>query len=434
MACARSRASAMTGIRGVRHAQTSHTDIFMTDNLSPLVILTHVCHAAVTDGFLPAAHRLGLPVVLLTDHRLQHLEYFGRAPEHAPQQVIECDVFNPLSVIDVLHGAGIRPGAVFSNSDHLQTSTALVAEAFGLPGKPWRVCYAAKNKAAMRERLRALGLPAPWFESLMPGQAIPAHAPWPLIAKPREGVASLDVQLCANPGELQHYLQAFWQRHPGRAVLLEEFLHGPLFTLETLSDRRRTQAVGGFDVTLSEPPHFIELEARWNGPAGTQQRQQALAQVLAFGVDFGVCHSEFILTERGPVLVEINYRSIGDGREFMLDRMHGGRWFEAILRLHLGEPLVPLQPASQHALVRYYVASEEGRLLQISDDRAQQHERAHVAYRRLRQQGDEIRLSRSNKDYLGTLSIVAQTEHDLGQALEATEPGLQWHIAQGADA
>ena len=406
----------------------------MSENLSPLVILSHVCHPAVTAGFLPAARRLGLPVVLLTDHRREHLEHFSREPDDAPQHIIECDVFNPLSVIDVLHGAGIHPAAVFSNSDHLQTATALVAEAFGLPGKPWRVCYAAKNKAAMRARLRALGLPTPWFESLMPGQALPAHAPWPLIAKPRECVASMDVRLCANAGELQHYLQAFWQRHPGRAVLLEEFLHGPLFTLETLSDRRHTQAVGGFDVSLSEPPHFIELEARWNGPAGTQQRQQALAQVLAFGVDFGVCHSEFILTPRGPVLVEINYRSIGDGREFMLDRMYGQRWFDTILRLHLGQPLVPLQASSQHALVRYYVAGEEGRLLQISDDQAQQHERAHVAYRRLRQQGDEIRLSRSNKDYLGTLSIVAETELDLGSALHAIEPQLQWKIAAGVDA
>ena len=405
----------------------------MTDHSSPLVILAHVCHAAVTDGFLPAARRLGLPVVLLTDHRLEHLEHFGREPDHAPLQIVECDVFNPLSVIDVLHGAGIRPAAVFSNSDHLQTSTALVAEAFGLPGKPWRICYAAKNKAAMRERLRALGLPTPWFESLLPGQAAPASAPWPLVAKPREGVASMDVQLCATPGDLQHYLQAFWQRHPGRAVLLEEFLQGPLFTLETLSDRHRTQAVGGFDVTLSEPPHFIELEARWNGPAGTRQRQQALAQVLAFGVDFGVCHSEFVLTERGPVLVEINYRSIGDGREFMLDRMFGERWFETILRLHLGQPLAPPHPSSEHALVRYYVAREEGRLIHGSDDQSHRHGRAIAAYRRLRHDGHEIRLSRSNKDYLGSLSVVADTDHDLDQALRAAEAGLQWRIAPALD-
>src|ERR1051325_9682938 len=60
-----------------RCALPQYTDASMTENLSPLVILTPVRHAAVTEGFLPAAHRLGLPVVLLTDHRLEHLEYFG---------------------------------------------------------------------------------------------------------------------------------------------------------------------------------------------------------------------------------------------------------------------------------------------------------------------------------------------------------------------
>lgn len=112
---------------------------------NPLVILTHVRHVAVTEGFLPAAKRLGLPVVLLTDHRLDHLEYFSQHPEAAPQQIVECDVFNPLGVIDVLRTLGIRPAAVFSNSDHLQTSTASVAQGLGLPGKDWRVCYAAKG-------------------------------------------------------------------------------------------------------------------------------------------------------------------------------------------------------------------------------------------------------------------------------------------------
>jgi len=394
----------------------------------PLVILSHVRHAAVTEGFLPAAKRLGLPVVLLTDHRLDHLEHFSLHPEHAPQQIVECDVFNPLGVMDVLRTLGISPAAVFSNSDHLQASTASVAQGLGLPGKDWRVCYAAKNKAAMRERLRELGLPTPWFHSWAQGQPLPTDAVYPLIAKPREGVASLDVQLCASPQELKAYGEAYWRRFPGRTVLLEGFLRGPLFTLETLGDGRHARAIGGFDVRLSEPPHFIELEASWNGPVTLRQRDQALAQVLAFGVNFGVCHSEFVLTDHGPVLIEINYRSIGDGREFMLDRLFDGQWFERILRLHLGQPLDLHVAAPKQALVRYYLAQNEGRLVQASAGRAHALTRAHAVYRSLRSPGDEVRLSRSNKDYLGALSVIAESEDDLAQAVAAVEPQLQWEI------
>lgn len=395
---------------------------------SPLVILTHVRHPAVTEGFLPAAHRLGLSTVLLTDHRMDHLRHFDAHPGDAPAAILECDVFNPLSAIDALRGAGIRPAAVFSNSDHLQASTALVAEGFGLPGKDWRTCYAAKNKAAMRERLRERGLPTPWFHSLAPGTAPPRDVPWPVVAKPREGVASMDVSLCADAPALDRYLQAFWRRHPGRTVLLEAFVEGPLFTLETLGDGRGIHAIGGFDVTLSAPPHFVELEARWNGPAVSRGKAAALAQIEALGVDFGICHSEFILTADGPVLVEINYRSIGDGREFMLDRMHGGRWFETILRPHLGQPLTLPEATRRHARVTYVVAADEGRIDAASGDRSDSAPSWHVDYRALRHEGDTIRLTHSNKDYLGILNAVGDDEAALDQALHAMRSTLHWDI------
>ncbi|OOW72149.1 carboxylate--amine ligase [Xanthomonas axonopodis pv. melhusii] len=395
---------------------------------APLVILTHVCHTAITEGFLPAAHALDLPVWLLTDHRLDHLAYFREHPSHAPQRVIECDVFNPLGVLDVLHDADIAPRAVFSNSDHLQTSTALVAAALGLPGKDWQVCYAAKNKAAMRQRLRAHELPCPWFCTLAPGAALPAQIPWPVVAKPREGVASLDVRYCADAAQLQAYLDDVWQRHPQRTVLLESMLEGALFTLETLGDGKRLQAVGGFKVRLSPPPHFVECEAQWDADVDTPVIAQALQQLRAFGVGFGLCHSEFILTGDGPVLVEINYRSIGDRREFLLDEMFAKQWFNAALAPHLGLPLPPLRSAHAHALLRYYVAEHDGELVAASEDHRQHDAHSDVQYRRMRTPGERIRLSHSNKDYLGVLSALARDAQTLQHAVVQAEAGLQWRI------
>lgn len=396
---------------------------------SPLVILAHIAHPAVIDGFLPAAQRLGLAVVIATDRRLEHLEQLAAATDMPSIHLIECEVFNPLAVIDALRNEGIAPRAIFSNSDHLQTSAALVAAAFGLPGKDWRVCYAAKNKAAMRERLRERGLPSPWFHMLAPGGSPPDDTPYPVIAKPREGVASMDVCLCANADELRAYLRAFRLNGPDRAVLLEGFLEGPLFTLETLGDAHEVQIAGGFDVALSAPPHFVEQEARWNSPHGMSCREQALAQVLAFGIGFGVCHSEFVLTAQGPVLIEINYRSIGDGREFMIDTMRTDGWFERILRLHLGEPLGAEVPATRKvAMVRYYVAREEGRLADAPKNHVETHAGARGVFRALRKLGDDIRLTHSNKDYLGALNLVADSDDELAQALSRIESRLHWRI------
>lgn len=374
----------------------------------PLVILSHIVHLAVTEGFLPAARERGLPVVLITDQAQEHRHQLAAAGcAGAGLEILECDVFNPLAVVELLNAQGLRPAAVFSNSDHLQTTTALVAELFGCPGKDWRLCYAAKNKAAMRERLQRLGLPGPWFRVLTPGAELPVDAPFPLVAKPREGVASLDVRLCHDAAELAAYCAQFWQQQPNRALLLEAYLEGPLFTLETLGDGHSLQAIGGFDVSLSPPPHFVELAARWNGPLSRAQRAAALAQVAAFGINFGVCHSEFILTAAGPVLVEINYRSIGDGREFLLERLLPQGWFARILALHLGEPLAEFTAGTAQALVHYQVATQNGRLHQASASFQHEQDGYWTDYRALRQVGEEIRLSHSNKDYLGVLRLIA---------------------------
>ncbi|NHN75962.1 siderophore biosynthesis protein PvsA [Azotobacter chroococcum] len=396
----------------------------------PFVILSHVATHAVCEGFLPAAQRRGHPLLIVTDHAQGHWRHLADAGIPVDGlEILECDVFNPMAVIELLHAHGQRPRAVFSNSDHLQTSCALVAEAFDCPGKDWLICHAAKNKAEMRERLKRLGLPGPWFQVLTPGMALPGDAPFPLVAKPREGVASLDVQLCRNAAELAAYCEAFWQRQPNRALLLEAYLQGPLFTLETLGDGQRLQAIGGFDVSLSPPPHFVELEARWNGPVGRAVRNAALAQVAAFGVNFGVCHSEFILTADGPVLVEINYRSIGDGREFLLDRLLPQGWFERILALHLGEPLDDTENSSAEALVHYLVALHGGRLQAASPSFRAEGDDYWVDYCALREVGEEIRLSNSNKDYLGVLRLIAPDAAALQARLDAARSDLRWELA-----
>ena len=248
------------------------------------------------------------------------------------------------------------------------------------------------------------------------------------MAKPREGVASLDVRQCADAAQLQAYLDDVWQRHPQRTVLLEGLLEGDLFTLETLGDGQHLQAIGGFKVRLSPPPHFVECEAQWDAQVDTPVIAQALAQLRAFGVGFGLCHSEFILTRDGPVLVEINYRSIGDRREFLLDAMFGQQWFAAALAPHLGQPLPLLHSERTHALLRYYVAEHAGELVSASDDRNHRSAHSDVQYRRMRVPGEQIRLSHSNKDYLGVLSALARDADALQQAVHQAEAGLQWRI------
>lgn len=87
-----------------------------------LIILTHVATDSVNDGFIPAAQRLGLSIVVLTDHAEAHRQHFNQAGLPAyPDEIVACDVFNPLAVIDTITCRAQTPAAIFSNSGHLQT-------------------------------------------------------------------------------------------------------------------------------------------------------------------------------------------------------------------------------------------------------------------------------------------------------------------------
>lgn len=383
---------------------------------SPYVIISHVVNDAVIEGFIPAAQRLGYQVVLLTDQALAHQQILDERV-----RVIDCEVFNPLCILDSLTEHAISPAAIFSNSDHLQTATAIAASALGLPAKDWQICYAAKDKWRMRQRLQQLGLPTVWSSQLLADAKPLAEWPWPVVIKPSQGVASMDVCMVADVAACEQYLASIGDHQP---LLVEAFMVGPLFTLETLGDGKELVTIGGFDVDLSAPPHFIETAARWCGEHHKAWQHQALQQLQLFGVGFGVCHSEFIVTEQGPVLVEINYRSIGDGREFLLDRLYDEGWFTTILRLHAGEGLSSPQLEQREAVIHYLVAQQNGVLQRAPNPSLQNG----LTYRPLKTAGTCIKLSHSNKDYLGVLYLEADDAVKLEQLKTDVLAEISWDI------
>jgi biotin carboxylase len=401
--------------------------------MQTLFILAHVPAAPVNEGFLPAARELGLATVLLTDCADEHRGHFaqGGLPAY-PDKIVPCDVFNPPAVIDAITRHGGKPAAVFSNSDHLQTATAIAASYFGLPGKDWRMTYAAKNKAEMRARLAKLGIDTLWHALVCEPAAVSAliDVPMPCIVKPREGVASQQVSLARNRGELVEQCAAVWAHHPGQALLLEEHLDGPLYTLETLGDSNTIRALGGFRVTLSQLPYFVELEAVWGTGLQPSVEAEVLDTIHRFGIGFGACHTEYILTASGPRLIEINYRSIGDYREFLLRETLQIPLFEHVLRLHLGQSLPAFDIPRRAASIRYFTATSAGILRKAPP--ASQHESngVRLIYQPLRGVGESIRLTNSNKDYVGVLRGSGPDTEGLAAAVESASCKLAWEIAQ----
>ena len=396
------------------------------------MMLAHVPTDAVNAGFIPAAQRLGLHVVLITDHPEAHRQCFSQPGLAAyPHEIVACDVFNPLAVIDVITRREQIPAAIFSNSDYLQTSTAIAADYFNLPHKNWHVAYRAKNKAEMRADLQARALDTLWHAVVCDKTTLARvrdGVRFPCIVKPREGVASQQVSLSHNRDELESQCAAAWRAQPGQPLLLEEYIPGPLYTLETLGDAETLYVLGGFQVKVSPPPHFVELEASWGTGLTAEQEGQVVDIIRRFGIGFGACHTEFVMTDRGPRLIEINYRSIGDYREFLLQDTLDIPLFEIVLRLYAGEPLPQLNIAPGAALIRYFTAHSAGRLTHAPAAFVQHEDDIHITYKPLRMIGDTVNLPHSNKDYLGVLRGTGPDAQRLAMEMSRISNGLAWEM------
>ncbi|QWB21493.1 MULTISPECIES: acetyl-CoA carboxylase biotin carboxylase subunit family protein [Streptomyces] len=376
---------------------------------------------SVTEGFLPAADRLGLDVTVLTDQPDAHRR------TRPDVEVLECDVRDFRAVVSRISAHG-GPGAVFTNSDHLQTQAALAAAYFGLPGKDWRATLRCKDKAETRRRLAATGADTVWSAELT--APAPLDAPYPCVLKPREGVASEDVVLVDGPEELTMRAKEILERRPGTTLVVEEYLPGELCTLETLGDGRVRHVLGGFRTELSPLPHFVEERLTFVPAHPEPVVAQVLAQLDALGVGFGACHTEFVVHEGRARIVEVNYRAIGDQCDLLLEQLLGIPLFEHILRTHLGEPL-PADPEVRRdraALLQYPCADRAGTLTDAPNATELTVDGVSLTYRPLRAAGERHELYRTNRDYLGVLRATGTDQDTVDRVAAAFLATLRWEI------
>jgi biotin carboxylase len=389
---------------------------------------------SVTEGFLPAARRLGLDVTVLTDQPGAHRAAYGGDGD-GDIEVLECAVRDFRAVITRV-STHRGPDAVFSNSDHLQTQAALAASYFGLPAKSWQAALRTKDKAEMRRALAAAGADTVWSVELAAGQdpftvLAGLDVPYPCVVKPREGVASEDVVRAEGPAELARLCAEIQARRPQAALVVEDYLPGELLTLETLGDGRTRHVLGGFRTRLSPPPYFIEERLTFVADRPAAIEAQVLSQLDALGVGFGACHTEFVVSGGRARLIEVNYRAIGDQCDLLLADLLEVPLFEHILRVHLGESLPAGLGArtGRAARLDYPYARRAGTLtaapgpadLALGDVR--------LTYRPLRAVGEHHPLHHTNRDLLGVVRAVGPEQDAVDRAVTGFLAARKWEIS-----
>ena len=291
----------------------------------PRVLLLATTTGYQTRAFGEAAERLGVELAFATD-RCHLLEDPWRDGAIAIRFYDEA-----ASVAAIVESASTDPiDGVLVVGDQPTVIAARVAEALGLPGHPPEASAAARNKQATRERLRAAGLPAPWFVTAPVAadpDAVATSLTFPCVVKPLALSGSRGVMRADDPASFREAflrLRALLQRADVRAernpahdtVLVEGFIPGREFAVEGLLHHGQLHVLAIFDKPDPlDGPFFEETiyltPSSWPG-AGQRTIAEAVGRAAeALGLWHGPVHAECRVNQHGVFVLEVAARPIG---------------------------------------------------------------------------------------------------------------------------
>ncbi|WP_406503720.1 ATP-grasp domain-containing protein [Streptomyces sp. NBC_00212] len=260
-----------------------------------------------------AAAEEGMTVHLLCGDRSEYTHEF--AAGHPENLVVhDVDTHDTAAVEAEVRAIGDVAG-LLSTTDTWSLIALAVRERLGLPGQDPASVRLVRDKAQLRRRLYEHGLSRADGSPLSPADdaaTLAADLGLPLVVKDSAGTGSEHVWLARTEAELAAVLDEVRRSDLRGRAIAEPYFRGPLFSVETLTWQGRTRVIGVSSRILSAPPVFREEALAFPvalPPAVARDVDHWIEQVLkAVGYTEGFAHTEFIMTDTGFELVEINPR------------------------------------------------------------------------------------------------------------------------------
>lgn len=205
---------------------------------------------------------------------------------------------------------------------------AKIANRLGLPFLPENVVEQCRNKNMTRRVLHDSGLNTPSYIELKEGEYPDIdQIKFPLVVKPTNGFSSQGVTRANNHDELRNAIDKVWEINRTQlkdfiydkgGVLLESFIDGPEFAIETFSHRGEVTVLSIGDKGNGKGPYFEE--GVYIAPANIDEKlrdeiaDEVRRAVKALGINEGPAHVELRIDQKQkPFVIEVAPRVGGSG-------------------------------------------------------------------------------------------------------------------------
>lgn len=323
--------------------------------------------------FVRKAAEAGFEVWAIWDPSLRERSYLDEVSEHA-RELLLTDFSDEPALRELITRTALAHGidtVLHMGSEDSMGPAVAAAEALGLSPNTAESVRLLNDKAAMRALLAEAGLSPVRAEpagTVAEAAAVAGRLPLPVVVKPSQASGSRGVALIRDGADLQEWTARVEGGGLAGPFLVEEYLEGPEFSVETLSRDGAHHVVGITAKQTTGAPGFVE-RAHFHPALLEPADASAIGQVVTglldlAGYTFGPAHTEVILTAGGPRIVESQTRLGGDRIPLLIETATGFDIEAEIFRTLAGAPVEV--PRAKHTAAVGFFFLPPGRLESVS--------------------------------------------------------------------
>ena len=251
-------------------------------------------------------------------------------------------------------------GVMTLATDMPMRTVAAVASACGLVGISEDTAIKATDKAIMRETLFNAGVPVPKYVRVCNENDFKKVSDLlnvPFIVKPSDSSGSRGIALVKDTDysiDAYRYSKGFSRNG---IVIVEEYMVGPEVSVETIAVDGKVHVIQITDKITTGAPHFVEMgHTQPTQLASAEEiKRVAVAANKALGIQNGPSHTEIIVTDDGPKIVELGARLGGDCiATHLVPLSTGVNMVRACIDIALGEKPNLIPTMNCGSAIRYF--------------------------------------------------------------------------------
>lgn len=251
-------------------------------------------------------------------------------------------------------------GVMTLATDMPMRTVAAVAKECGLVGVTEETAIKATDKSAMRAALKVAGVPIPNYYRVRNSEEYTIAVDsleGPFMIKPADSSGSRGVLKVVDRENIDSAYEYSKQFSRNGIVVIEECMIGPEVSVETIAIDGEVHVIQITDKMTTGSPHFVETGHTQPTRLYCVEeiKKIAVAANKAVGIANGPSHTEIIVTEEGPKIVEIGARLGGDCiATHLVPLSTGVNMVEACIRIALGEKPIITPTLCCGSAIRYF--------------------------------------------------------------------------------